>query len=155
SLLLLFAFVLGGSVHGFADIAADQGKAEIMALKESHLISGIGGNKFGPNQKLTNAQGVVMIIKGLNLNIDHLRFIKQPLASDYYTNIDDDAWYAHALIVAQYAGLDLPKDIDPHAVMTKEAFTHYLFQGIMQTGNYAFIELVININDSDDINKDY
>lgn len=69
--------------------------------------------KDHPKNSISAATAVSLIVKGLNLNIDNIRFIKEPKASDYYTKVKDNAPYAGDFIIAQFNGLELPKDINP------------------------------------------
>jgi len=151
---VVLLFTLGQSAWAFSDTEADPNAAKIADLKTRGIISGENG-KFIPKGKLTNAAAVSLLVKGFDLNIDDIRFIKEPKASDYFTNVDDNAWYADAFIIASLRGLDIPKDIHPAAEMTREQFAHSLFQAMLTTGDYAFIELFIMIEDEADINPDY
>lgn len=105
--------------------------------------------------KLTIAQSVVLIVEKLDLNIDHLRFIKEPKASDYFTKVDDDAAYAKHFIIAQHNGLSLDPDVDPESRITRELFAHLLFEAIMTKGEFAFINIYILIHDEDQITPEY
>lgn len=105
--------------------------------------------------KLTVGQSVAVIVEKLGLNLDHLQFIKEPKASDHFTKVSDDAPYAQHFMVAFHNGLSLDKNIDPDARMTREHFSHLLFQAIMTKGDFAFIHLYIMINDEDQIHPDY
>lgn len=155
SLFLAITLLIGGSAFAFSDIEEDPGRKEILQLKERKLISGVGKERFGPKQPLNTAHGIVLIVNALKLNLDHLSFIVPPKASDYFEHVSDDAWYADALVIAHYNELDLPKDLDPTASLTKEQFTHYLFKAMLQKCNCAFIELYVNIEDADDIEPAY
>jgi hypothetical protein len=155
TLLLIIALMTGGSALAFNDIKDTVGKEEIMALKDKGIISGITDSKFAPQGKLTYAQGITLIVKGLDLNINELKFIKKPEASDYFTKVPDKAWYAQSLMYAQLNGLTLPKDLDPNQLMTREEFTNYLVEGINTTGDYPIIMMYALINDEKDVNKAY
>jgi hypothetical protein len=153
--LLVLTLMTGGSALAFNDINDTVGKEAIMALKDKGIISGITDTKFAPNGKLSYAQGITLITKGLNLNINDIAFIKKPEASDFFTKVPDTAWYAQSLMIAQLNGLTLPKDLDPNRLMTREEFTNYLVEGINTTGDYPMIMMYAVINDENDVNKDY
>ncbi|MFD0671892.1 S-layer homology domain-containing protein [Cohnella sp. GCM10027633] len=110
-----------------------------------------------PVQKnsITVAQAVTMIVKGLKLNIDNINFFKEPKASDYYTKVKDSAPYAGDFIIAQFNGLELPKDINPNATVNREQFAKWLYGGLNSTGNYAWIELYIEVKDANKVSKGY
>lgn len=113
------------------------------------------GESFNPEQKLTYAKAVPMLVKSFQLSLAHVTFIKAPQATDFFTQVDNDASYAEDFIIANINGIDLPRDVNPDAVMTKEEYTHYLFQAVLATGDYAFIMLFIMIADEDQVNSDY
>lgn len=155
-LMSLVALVgISQSAWAFNDTKGHAFKNEIEGLKERGIINGDKQNQFKPGAKLTNAEAVVLIVKAFDLNIDNIRFIKEPKVSDHFTKAKDDAWYSQAFIVAHYNQLDLPQDIDPSARITREQFAHYLFNGIVRTGEYAFIQPYIMIEDEKDVTNAY
>ncbi|WP_274651803.1 S-layer homology domain-containing protein [Paenibacillus humicola] len=155
ALLLLFTAV-SQNAWAFSDIKNDPNAGKIAELEKLGKLAGGGKDgKFNPNGKLTYAEGVTLIVRGLDLNIDNLRFIKEPKASDYYTKVKDNAWYSQNFIIAQYNGLKLPKDVNPNAVMTREQFAYHLFQAITAKGDFAFIEMYVVIKDEADVTKAY
>ncbi|GLX68306.1 S-layer homology domain-containing protein [Paenibacillus glycanilyticus] len=155
ALSILLVFTLGQTVFAFSDTSKDPNKTKIDSLQKQGLISGEKGDKFNSEGKLTYAAGVTLLVKAFHLNIDNIRFIKEPKVSDYYTNLKDDAWYSQAFIIAQYNGLEVPKDVKANDAMTREQFAHHLFKAILKQGDYAFIEMYMTLNDEKDVNKDY
>jgi hypothetical protein len=155
AVLLLFTLLTGGSAWAFNDINDTVGKKEIMALKDKGIINGITDETFAPQGKLSYAQGITLIVKGLDLNIKTKNFIKKPEASDYYTKVPNKAWYAQSLMYAQLNGLTLPKDLDPNLLMTREEFTNYLIEGLNTTGDYPMIMMYAVLNDEKEVNKAY
>ncbi|MFC5403126.1 S-layer homology domain-containing protein [Cohnella soli] len=105
------------------------------------------------NAAIDVATSVTLIVKGLGLNIDNLRFIKEPKASDYFTKVKDNASYANDFIIAQYNGLGLPKDINPAAKVTREQFSVWLYGALSHKGDYAWVEIFANIKDAKNISK--
>lgn len=156
-LYLLLALTLLFSTYAlaFTDVKGDPNEKEIQALKDAGIINGVSNEKFAPHGKLTYASGVSLIVKAFDLNIDSLRFVKQPLASDYFTNVPNNAWYSEAFVIAHLNGMPLDKDIDSKRYMTREEFAHLLFSAMMTTGDYAFIEIYMEIKDGDKINSTY
>ncbi|MEF3303861.1 protease complex subunit PrcB family protein [Paenibacillus sp. GYB003] len=152
---LLVMATIGSSAFAFDDTAGDPNEAQIVALQKAGIVSGLSANLFAPKGKMTTAQGVAMLVKAFDLNIAHMQFIKEPKASDYFTNIPDDAWYAQSFLYAYLNGVPLPKDVDPSQRMTKEQFAHYLFHAMTAKGDYAFIEMFVMIKDEKDITKEY
>lgn len=154
-LVLVFTLVLSGTVLAFSDIAGDPADKEIQALKDLGLINGVDGEKFEPQAKLTYASGIHLLVKAFELNIDSLRFIKEPLASDYFTSIPNNAWYSQSFLIAYLNGLPIAKDVDSKQFMTREEFANLLFEAISKTGDYVFIDIWMEIKDESDVNPDY
>lgn len=151
---LLCSSLTFGSAFAFSDL--DEGQAEsIMALKDRGVVSGIDQEHFVPKGKISYAQSVQMIVKGLDLNLDLMRFKKQPEATDMYSNISNDAWYADAFIIAHYHGLQIPKDVNPNATITREQFGDLLVRALEKKGNFPLIKMFIMIKDEDQITVDY
>ncbi|CAH1210050.1 hypothetical protein PAECIP111893_03126 [Paenibacillus plantiphilus] len=151
AVVMLLLVVVGQSVMAYSDTKGDPNEAKIAELQKQGIISTSKDNKFKPKDKLTYAEGVTLIVKGLGINIDNMRFIKQPLASDYFTGVRDNAWYADAFIIAHLNGLDIPKDVNPAAPLTREEYAHILFRAMMTKGEFAFIEIYVQIKDEADV----
>jgi len=150
----LSCVLLSGSAFAFSDISPkDPGYKSIQDLRDRGIVQGVGNNAFKPQAPVDGATALTLIVKGLNLNIDAIRFIKEPKASDYFTNVKDNASYAMTFIIARMNGLDIPKDIDPSKKITREQFAHWLFQGISTKGDYAFTEQYVMLNDEDKVTQ--
>lgn len=154
-LSVLLMFTLSQAAFAFPDTKSDPNEASIVALQKAGVLSGDLEGKFNPSGNVTYSTAISMIVKGLGLNLDRFRFIKAPLASDYFTNMNDDTWYAESFVIAHYNGLDIPKDADPAQALTREQFAHLLFQGIEANGEYAYIMLYVMIEDDADIDPAY
>lgn len=152
---LMSTLLLGGSVYAFSDIQGDPGEAQITALQKAGIVSGITEDQFAPKSQLTMAQSVAMIVKAFDLNFNGLQFFKEPKASDYFTNIPDDAWYAQAFLYAQFNGLPLAKDVDPNLNITKEQYADLVFHALTAKGDYAFVQMYVVLKDEQDVTKSY
>lgn len=157
TLLMVIAFTMmfGGTASAFSDIKGDKEQKAIERLEKLGIIKGGLHGRYYPAQKLKGAAAVSLIVKTLDLNFDTVRFIQLPKASNYYTKVKDNAWYSEAFVIANYYGLDIPKDINPAAKVTKEQFSHWLFKALSTKGEYAFTMQYLSINDEKQINKDY
>lgn len=138
-LVAMFCMVLGGSAY------ARKGD------DDDHYDD----RKHSSRSAITTSAAVSMIVKGFQLNIDHIRFIKEPKASDYFTRVKDTAPYAQDFIIAHLNGLDLPRNIDPAAKVTREQFSHWLMQAISTKGDFAWIEIYIQMTDAKLVTKAY
>jgi hypothetical protein len=152
--LLTCLLIVGQSVYAFSDTKGDPNEGKIDSLQEQGILSGNGG-KYRPNSTLTYAEGVALLVKGFGLNIDNIRFVKEPKASDHYSNVKDDQWYSSAFIIAEYTGLDIPQDVDPNAAMTREQFAHPLFKAMTHGHDFAFIDIYNQFKDEKDVNPAY
>ncbi|RCW46586.1 protease complex subunit PrcB family protein [Paenibacillus prosopidis] len=156
ALVAMMLFTLGQTVWAFKDIKNDPNEQKIIELKKLGVLSGDQKeDKFNPKGKVSYAAGISMIVKGLDLNIDHIRFIKEPKASDYFPNLKDDAWYSKAFIIANLNGLEIPKTVKANDTMTREQFAHHLFKAILTKGDFAFIEIFMTLEDEADVNSAY
>ncbi|REE91667.1 S-layer family protein [Paenibacillus taihuensis] len=156
AMMLTFAGQTFAATPGFTDLENNTAKDKIISLQQRGLLQGVSTNHFAPRSILTEAQGVQLIVNALNLNLDLVRFFKEPKASDYFPNAQDDAWYANALIIASVNGLELPKALNPDQFLTREEFTHELIHAIEVTGKLPMIKPVaVEIADQDQINVEY
>lgn len=155
AIIAILAFSLGQTVLAFSDVSKDPNADKINALKEQGVLSGYADGAFKPGESLNYASAVAMIVKGLDLNIDHVRFIRMPLASDNHPNLKDDAWYSQAFVIADFYDLEIPKDVKVTDKITKEQFAHHLFKAMMTKGDFAFIEIFMEVNDKDEVGSEY
>lgn len=152
SVVVLAAAMLGGSAaFAFSDIAQDPAQTKIESLRKDGVLSGMDGDRFAPKEVLTYDQGIRLLVKGLDLSLAHINFIKAPLASDYYANIPDHAWYAEDFVIAQYNKLEIPQNVDPSSQLTRQQFAVLLHKAIQQKGDYAVIELYNILADENDV----
>ncbi|MWV42545.1 hypothetical protein GRF59_02795 [Paenibacillus sp. HJL G12] len=160
SAAVALAFSLAGqdfaSAAAFKDLDSVQDKDKIIALHDSGLIKGITAERFAPNKTVTQAESVQFFVNALGLNLDFIRFVKEPQASDYYKQANDSAWYAKAFIIAAVNGLDLPADLNPNEKMTREGFTHQLVHAIEIAGKLPLINPIVQkFIDQDQVNPEY
>ncbi|MBC9909064.1 protease complex subunit PrcB family protein [Chitinophaga varians] len=104
---------------------------------------------------ITYGQGVDLIVKALGLNIDNIRFIKEPKATDYCEFADNKASYAQSVIIAANNGITLDRKQRFNTPMTREQFALALEEAIEHTGPYPMNMMWINIGDAAAfVNKD-
>jgi hypothetical protein len=128
-----------------------------MAMSGSAYAQKGNKNQIQHNDKgdINVATAVTLIVRGLELNIDNIRFIKEPKPSDYYTKVKDNASYAGSFIIAQFNGLELPKDINPSAKVTREQFAKWLYGALSHKGDYAWIDIYQEVADANQVTKGY
>lgn len=132
------------------------------------ILSAFGGSVLAMNNQddakvkkaipakteITIAQAVSMLVDGFDLNIDHMRFIKEPQGSDYFDHVADDAEYELDFIIAHLNGLPLDKAVKPEMNITKELYADLLFHAMSTKGEFAFIEIFMMIEDEKDIDTE-
>lgn len=151
---LLLSSIALTPAKAFSDLN-DSEREAVMALKHRGVVSGVTSDSFAPKSTVTFAQSLQMIVKGLDLNLDHIRFIKKPEAADIFTRVANDAWYADAFVTAHYNGLELPGDVDPNAVITREQFANLLVTALEKKGDFPLLKIFIIIQDEDQITPEY
>lgn len=110
----------------FSDIENHMYQEAIMNLYNEGVVKGIGNNEFAPDMPVSNAQALQLFVNAFALNLDTVRFAKEPLATDYFDHADNLAWYAKAMIVASVNGVEADSQLMPSAMMTRETFYHLL-----------------------------
>jgi len=155
AMALAMLLSLGQSALAFSDTETHPNKDAIRALQEAGIVKGEYNGKFNPDGQLTYASGIALLVNAFDLNIDHIRFVKQPLASDHFPHAKDDAWYSDALVIAAHSGLEIPSDMRPEAAMTREQFAHQLFLALSSKGDFAYTEQYILIEDERDVTASY
>ena len=155
----ILTFTLTGysfAASPFTDISNIAQKEKIVTLHEKGYISGMGKGLFSPKGIITAAEGIQMIVNVLGLNIDNVRFIKEPKVTDYFPKAKNDAWYSNALIIASVKGLNIPADTDPKKTWSREEFTYYLITAMEANRNMPMIKIIpANITDGDKITPEY
>lgn len=118
SVVLLLSLPLTGRASStpFVDLQGHWAQTVVEEICAQGLMQGMGhdewGNRiFAPNQQLTRAQAAAALVTCFKLDYGAIRFVKQPLASDYYQDVDDQAWYAGLVLLCAinqiFAGSDL------------------------------------------------
>lgn len=140
----------------FTDLGGTGAKEYILTLQEKGIVQGVGEGLFAPDRLMTAAEGVQLLVNTLDLNLDTIRFVKEPKATDYFSKADDNAWYAKALITAAVNGLDLPADLDPAQVWSRQELIYRLIGAMEMTGKAPMIiQLYREIADEDQIDEAY
>ncbi|MDO3411215.1 S-layer homology domain-containing protein [Saccharibacillus sp. CPCC 101409] len=134
-------------VRAFSDLT-DAKQAEIVqSLQDKGLIQGVTTNKFAPNNKLTNAQAVQLIVNAIDL--DSVK--KKNNAPAWYASVPANAWYASTLKTALERGVTIDGDWNAGGNPTREQFAKLLYLGLLQKGNYAKVTKYATIADAKQI----
>ncbi|MBW4085671.1 S-layer homology domain-containing protein [Paenibacillus sp. S150] len=155
-LALSFAGQSFAAAASFQDLSGIPAKDKILQLQQRGVIHGVSDSQFMPDAAVTAAQGIQMLVNAFELNIDLLRFIKAPQATDYFASANNDAWYANALIIAANNDIGLSADLDPAKNWTREEFTHQLILTIEKHSNLPMIKIMpVDIADNADFTNGY
>ncbi|GEM_PF-1186253 len=98
----------------FSDIQDHVYQEAIQQLYMEGYVEGVGNGMYRPDDFLTNAQAIQLAVNIFDLNLDRFRFIKEPLASDYFLEADNDAWYAKAFVIIGANGVALDRALKPN-----------------------------------------
>jgi hypothetical protein len=108
--LAMFMFVSTGmssaalSSGTFVDTRGHWAESEIEAACKQGLMYGTGVNEFGfkvfrPEEKVNRFQLAAVLERAFDLDYGNMRFLKEPKASDYYYDVEDEAWYSEAVLL--------------------------------------------------------
>jgi hypothetical protein len=140
----------------FKDIEGLQAREAIIYLHSKGYVNGVGNELFAPYATITIAQAVQLMVNFMELNLSDVRFIKAPLATDYFAKANNSAWYKDAFIITGVKNPVFPSDINPNQPMTTEAFIHYLIQTLELQYDLPMIKVLPqSINDNQAINPSY
>ncbi|NQF13001.1 S-layer homology domain-containing protein [Brevibacillus sp. HB1.3] len=155
-LTVSFAQPSFAATTAFTDLGQSGAKDKILSLQQQGVIKGVDDSKFAPNETITAAQGIQLMVNAFDLSLAAVTFVKAPQATDYFSKADNDAWYAESLIIGSVNGLELPNDLDPNAEWTREQFIHQLMRVMETKGNLPMIKLVpVEIRDDQELIVDY
>ena len=140
----------------FVDINETPQKAAIEMLFDRGIIHGTSETTFEPDKLLNHAEGILLLVNTFDLNLDTVRFIKEPKATDYFKNADDAAWYAYGFITASVNGVALDADLLPMENWTREDFINVLVTTYEQEYNLPMVKLIpVDIADEESITPEF
>lgn len=152
---VITALTIGGAAAAYN---GKQGKGDNHIQQASPSKKKEHDKKSQDNKQITkvsNALAISSIVKHLGLNLDEIHVVNAPKATDYFPNMKNDAWYSNAFVVAHLNGLDLSANINPSGVVTREQFSHWLYQALSTTGDYSWTEIYIEVIDNSSIKSEY
>lgn len=140
----------------FTDIQSVSGADKIESLHQDGFIKGVSDDLFKPEEQLSTAQGIQLIVDGLDLNLDAIRFIKMPVPSDYFSAVKDGVWYSDAFVRAQFNSIKLPQNIDPSKPLTREEYTLFLMQALEAKGGLPMMKIKpVDMADENELTPEY
>jgi hypothetical protein len=123
ALLTVLQFPVNGQEF-FLDIANHEYEEDINRMYEESYVEGVGHRQYKPDLLLTNAQAIQLAVNVFDMNLDSFNFVKEPLATDYFLEADNDAWYAPAFIIAGANTVKVERTLVPSEPVTRQNFYH-------------------------------
>ncbi|MCW2278476.1 copper amine oxidase N-terminal domain-containing protein [Heliophilum fasciatum] len=102
---------------------------------------------------ITRFAFLTKLIKETDLNLNHIRFIKAPVPSDYVTDVPQEASYAHDVVIAgHYNIIDIGQAFRPDDAITREEAALWLVKALeSKKGSLMYIQLFQQFRDADQI----
>ncbi|OAB48047.1 S-layer homology domain-containing protein [Paenibacillus antarcticus] len=149
--ILAASLSFGTSAFAFSDLWGNPAEAKINALQSAGIINGVTQDLFAPKSKMTNAQGIQLLVNAFDLKMD----TKQLSNANYYiTRVAEKSSYSLNFLIAQQNGLSVDKMVNPKDTMTRAQFAHLIHQAIMTKGNFPVTLMFINISDGEKLTPD-
>ncbi|MEJ8305726.1 S-layer homology domain-containing protein [Saccharibacillus sacchari] len=155
----LIAASLGGYANaasaGFKDLNNVPGQAKILALHDKKIVNGVSATSFAPQSQLTQAEALQLIVKGFKLD-EKTQTDALIALNTLFPSVKEDAWYANAFGYAYNNGVDIPKNVNPSAKITREQYIDYVMTGLQAVGKMPAIDVATpDIADLDKLNPEY
>ncbi|MEQ8175435.1 MAG: protease inhibitor I42 family protein [Syntrophomonadaceae bacterium] len=97
--LLLLTFPGMGLAASFEDVDGHWAAPAINQVAGWGLMQGIAEGVFAPDMTVSRAQAATVLVNLFNLDWGGKQFIRQPLATDYYTDVSMNDWFAGSLVM--------------------------------------------------------
>lgn len=148
TIILSGSLMMGTSVSAFKDVKGQDAKIT-ESLQKRGVIQGMTKDKFVPQGKLTGAQSISMIVHALGLEENEKSKTKR------YESQHGHHGYKEALQIAEDNGIKLPKNFNPNAELSREAFAYLLMQGVDSISEYATVRMIVILADADQVSSEY
>lgn len=97
--LLLLAFPGAGLAAYFGDVEGHWAAPAINQVAGWGLMKGVAEGVFAPDMTVSRAQAATVLVNVFALDWGGKQFIRQPLATDYYTDVSMSDWFAGSLVM--------------------------------------------------------
>lgn len=124
----------------FTDVSSSTPYAEsILFLVENGICSGVGNDKFAPNQKVDRATMISMLYRAQTYNDDFV--VKTESTTVPYFDVNEGDWYHEAVGWAVNAGIvNRSEKLQPSTIITREEFAVALYRYTQARGYAAYQE---------------
>lgn len=114
--MMLFIMGLPGTAGAkldpgdFADIRGHWAEQEISSSCSLGLMNGTGVNEQGeavfmPDGQVSRAQFATVLVRAFQLDYGDVKFVKEPAASDYYQDVNNQDWFADEVVLCAINGI--------------------------------------------------
>ncbi|MDY8045757.1 S-layer homology domain-containing protein [Paenibacillus polymyxa] len=148
ALLVVCSLAVATSASAFRDIKGAGQEKIVNSLQDKGIIQGITKDKFAPDQTLTYAQGVHLVVRAMDLQV------MPDFTTGSFANIPASAWYAQSYRIAAQHQIPLSPDIHPSTRMTREQFANILYKAVSATGEYPTVRMYINVADGKKLDQE-
>ncbi len=144
--------------EGFSDTKGHWAEAEIRKACTDGLMQGVGATEkgeqiFAPDYKVSRAQLAVVLAKTFQLDYGQLRFIREPAASDYFWDLNDDEWFANAAILCAVNRIyEAGREFHPEESITRIEAARSIYRAFEAKNiHVAMIMLMPNYSDAKEL----
>lgn len=102
---LLLVPSIGFAQTPFTDVENHWAATDIEAVYQKGLMQGITSNQFDPESNITRAEISVCLDRLFKFDYDDKKFIKQPVISDLYDDVEENAWYSDVVLKCGLNGI--------------------------------------------------
>ena len=141
-MLLVVVFVFPGagqaklSQGDYIDLKGHWAEQDILLLDQLGIMHGMGTTEqgykiFAPGSMVTRAQMAKVLTDTFQLDYGQLRFFKQPVANDYYKDVDNNSWYADAVVMCAIDEVLNARDeynFEPAGELTRIEAAHAIYR---------------------------
>ncbi|MGE5380076.1 MAG: S-layer homology domain-containing protein [Methylocystaceae bacterium] len=108
AIVVVLAFSMEASAKlapgDYIDIKSHWAEPEIqtaynLGIMQGTAVTAQGFKVFTPEGKVNRAQLASVLVRTFKLDFGDIRFFKQPEATDYFSDVDNQAWYAEDAII--------------------------------------------------------
>lgn len=116
--VLAFSLLIGSqptllaklSPGDYIDVQKHWAQEVVQEVSARGIMQGTGTNEQGfktflPDKATTRSQAAAVLVRTFALDTGGKTYIKQPLASDFYQDVDNQAWYANAVLMCAINGV--------------------------------------------------
>ncbi|NLV21915.1 MAG: DUF3298 domain-containing protein [Syntrophomonadaceae bacterium] len=166
-LILMVIFILPGNVQAklapgdYIDLTKHWAEPDVMLLDQLGIMQGMGIDQqgfkiFAPDNLVTRAQMAKVLTDTFRLDYGQLRFFKQPVASDYYRDVENNSWYAEAAVMCAINEIFYPDyNFAPARNLTRIEVAHAIHRSFDAKGiSIPMILMMPVYNDTQDLDQD-